>query len=353
MEPRDNAVTAVTDQYPSHPVVMGQTGFMVSLSTLLAERSHLLVDGAMGTELFARGLTAGDPPEMWNLDMPDDIIAIHRAYIDAGSDIILTNSFGGTGFRLKLHNLQDRAVELSQAAAELGRAAADASGRDVVVAGSMGPSGELLVPMGEMTPETATAAFAEQAEGLIAGGADVVWIETMSSLEEVEAAVAGVRLAGDIPVAVTMSYDTAGRTMMGVSGKAAAERLAPLGLVALGANCGNNIAETEAAVLQLKVGAGDTPIIVKANAGIPEFKGDKLHYTGTPEVMGAHVKRMRDAGIEIIGGCCGTSIQHIAYMRGVLDGTIVAPDIDAPASNNPAPSEGRDAPARRRRRRRE
>lgn len=324
---------------------------MPALHDLLVERRNLLVDGAMGTELFARGLTAGDPPEMWNLDMPDDVVDVHKGYVKAGSDIILTNSFGGTAFRLKLHNLQDRVFELNQAAGERARAAADASDRAVVVAGSMGPSGELLVPLGDMTPETAAEAFAEQARGLAAGGVDVLWVETMSSLEEVEAAIAGARSVCDVPIAITMSFDTAGRTMMGVSGTEAAQRLAPLGLAAIGANCGNNIAQTEEAVLQLKAGAPDTPIIVKANAGIPEFKGDKLHYTGTPEIMGAHVKRMVDAGIEIIGGCCGTSTQHIAYMRGVLDGAIVPPEIDAPAADS-SPAPDRQGTPRRRRRRR-
>jgi len=330
---------------------VGQNWSVVALQDLLAERSHLLVDGAMGTELFARGLTAGDPPELWNVDMPDNVVDVHKGYIKAGSDIILTNSFGGTSFRLKLHNLQDRVFELNKAAAEQARAAADASDRPIVVAGSMGPSGELLVPMGEMTPETAAEAFAEQARGLAAGGADMLWIETMSSLEEVEAAIAGARSACDIPIAVTMSFDTAGRTMMGVTGTDAAERLGPLGLAAIGANCGNNIAQTEAAVLQLKAGAPNTPIIVKANAGIPEFKGDKLHYTGTPEVMGAHVKRMVDAGIEIIGGCCGTATHHLAYMRGVLDGSIIPPNIEAPAPDTPTAEPGNDARRRRRRRR--
>ena len=330
---------------------IGQTVSMVSLSERLAEHIPLLVDGAMGTELFARGLTAGDPPEMWNLDSPDDIIDVHKGYIKAGSDIILTNSFGGTAFRLKLHKLQDRVFEINKAAAQCGRSAADSSDRPIVVAGSMGPSGELLEPMGTMTPQSAAAAFAEQARGLAAGGADLLWIETMSSLEEVEAAVVGARSACDLPIAATMSFDTAGHTMMGVSGHDAAVRLDNLGLAAIGANCGNNIADSEAAVLQLKQGAPSTPIIVKANAGIPEFKGDKLHYTGTPEVMGAHLKRMVDAGIEIIGGCCGTATHHLAYMRGVIDGAIEPPMIEAPISHNPPPPTERSAPARRRRRR--
>jgi len=167
-------------------------------------------DGAMGTELFARGLTAGDPPEMWNIDMPDVITAVHEGYIEAGSDIVLTNSFGGTAFRLKLHRLDKRVHELNRAAAAVARTAADRSDRRVIVAGSMGPSGELLVPMGEMTPDTARAAFAEQAAGLADGGADILWIETMSSLDEVAAAVEGARSTTDIGIVVTMSFDTAG-----------------------------------------------------------------------------------------------------------------------------------------------
>ena len=172
------------------------------------------------------------------------------------------------------------------------REVADATPRKVIVAGSMGPSGELLEPMGEMTPQTAAAAFAAQAEGLAAGGADVLWIETMSSLDEIEAAIAGARSVTDLPIAVTLSYDTAGRTMMGVTGTEAAERLTALGVAAVGANCGNNVADTEAAVREIKAGSGDVPVIVKANAGVPEFKGDALVYSGSAEVMGAHVKRM-------------------------------------------------------------
>ena len=233
----------------------------VHLSDLLSERAHLLVDGAMGTELFARGLTAGDPPEEWNVDIPDRVVDVHMNYIKAGSDIILTNSFGGSAFRLKLHKLEDRVVELNKAAAEVGRQAADASDRPVVVAGSMGPSGELLEPLGEMTPQTAADAFAAQAEGLAAGGADLLWIETMSSLEEIEAAFAGARRACDLPIAATMSFDTAGRTMMGVTGAEAAERLTALGLAAIGANCGNNLSQTEAAMAQVKAGAGDLSLI--------------------------------------------------------------------------------------------
>lgn len=309
----------------------------------------------MGTELFARGLTAGDPPEAWNVDMPDTITSVHAGYIDAGSDIILTNSFGGTAFRLKLHRLDDQVHELNRAAARVARNAADSASKNVVVAGSMGPTGELLVPMGEMTPETCSAAFAEQAAGLTDGGVDILWIETMSSLDELEAAVEGARRTSDLPIAATMSFDTAGRTMMGVTGEAAAERMTALGLAAIGANCGNNIAETEAAVRQIVTCAGDTPVIVKANAGVPEFRGNELRYSGSPEVMGAHVQRMIDAGVSIIGGCCGTSTEHLALMRGVIDGVVEAPTIEAPGPNRPDDDPGSGAggsPRRERRRRR-
>ncbi len=322
---------------------------MTVLDELITQRSTLLIDGAMGTELFARGLTAGDPPEMWNVDMPERVIDVHEGYIAAGSDIILTNSFGGTSFRLKLHRLDDRVVELNRAAAECGRNAADRADRRVVVAGSIGPSGELLEPMGSMTPETARTAFAEQAEGLAEGGADMLWIETMSSLDEVAAAVAGAQDATDLPIAATMSFDTAGRTMMGVSGADAAARLTELGVAAVGANCGNNVAETEAAVAQIVAGAGDVPVIVKANAGIPEFRGEELSYNGSPEIMGAHVRRMMDLGVQIIGGCCGTSTEHLAYMRGVIDGTIEPLDLVAPG---PPPRDDAPTGERRRRRRR-
>lgn len=190
---------------------------MDKLQQLLDTREAIVLDGAMGTVLFAAGLQSGAPPEAWNVLHPDRIRAVHRGYIRAGSDIILTNSFGGTRYRLKLHNLQDRAYELNRAAAQNARAEADAAGRPVLVAGSMGPTGELLAPMGSMTFDDARAAFAEQARGLAAGGADLLWVETMSDLEEARAAVEGARSVSDLPIAATMSFDTNGRTMMGVT----------------------------------------------------------------------------------------------------------------------------------------
>lgn len=302
------------------------------LHDLLTAQGTLLIDGAMGTELFARGLGSGDPPEMWNVDHPDRVTAVHAAYVNAGSDIVLTNSFGGTGFRLKLHKLDDRCIELNRAAAQVARTAADAhfkeTGRRVLVAGSMGPTGELLEPMGSMTPATCAEAFREQAIGLDEGGADVLWIETMSHLDEVAAAVEGARSVSDLPVCATLSFDTAGRTMMGVSGKAAVNRLTELGVDAIGANCGNNLADTEAALHEMRAANPDVPLISKANAGMPEWHGTELHYSGDPEVMAAHAVRQRDAGIQIIGACCGSSPKHLAMMRQVLDGNLPVPEVE-------------------------
>jgi len=313
---------------------------MSILDDLIAERGFLVIDGAMGTELFSRGLPAGEAPERWNLDEPGRVQDVHRAYIEAGSDIVLTNTFGGTKFRLALHSLEDRVFEINKAAAENARRAADSAGRRVLVAGSMGPSGELIVPLGSLSQADAQAGFAEQARGLDAGGADILWIETMSSLDEVEAAVRGAQEASDLPVTVTFSFDTAGRTMMGVSGTVAATRLAELGVAAIGANCGNNLADTEAALAEIRAAAPGMPVISKANAGIPEWHGAELAYSGTPDVMAAHAHRVRSCGIDIIGGCCGNGPSHIAAIRGVLDGAIEVPEVEAPAVPDRPKSDG-------------
>ncbi len=305
---------------------------MSVLHDLIDERGVLLIDGAMGTELFSRGLESGGAPELWNVEHPDRVTAVHTDYVNAGSDIILTNSFGGTGFRLKLHQADDRVIELNEAAARVARAAADESGRRVLVAGSMGPTGELLEPMGSMTPDTCASAFAEQAKGLDAGGADVLWIETMSHLDEIAAAVEGARSVSNLPICATLSYDTAGRTMMGVTGEQAVTRLAELGVDAVGANCGNNLSDTEAALHEMRAANPDILLVSKANAGMPEWVGAELHYSGSPEIMAAHAIRQREAGIQIIGACCGSSPAHLAMMRKVLDGEIDVPEVDFEAA---------------------
>ena len=326
----------------------------VSIGQLLAAKGYVVADGAMGTQLFGVGLSAGDPPEAWNVHHAEQVQAIHRAYLRAGADLVVTNSFGGTRFRLALHSFQDQVVELNEAAARNARIEADAesdrAGRPVLVAGSMGPTGELLAPMGNMSAADCEAAFAEQAEGLAAGGADVLWIETMSDLDEVEAAVRGARSACDLPVSATMSFDTAGRTMMGVTGTEMAERLDGLGLAAMGANCGNNIPHTEAAVITMATGSPGTAVISKPNAGVPVWSDDALVYDGTPEVLAAHAHRVRAAGAAVIGSCCGSTPAHTAKIAAVLRGDEPPPDIElAPPSTTPGTA---DRLARRRTRRR-
>ena len=183
---------------------------MNKLQALLTEQSFLIADGGLGSMLMAAGLTQGASPEAWNIDHPERVAEVHRAYIEAGSQIILTNTFGGTRFRLKLHDLQDQAHALNLAAAKIARTAADAASSPVVVAGSMGPTGEILAPLGELAFEDAKAGFAEQAAALAEGGVDVLWIETMSDLSEVRAAAEGAKSVSDLPLVITMTFDTNG-----------------------------------------------------------------------------------------------------------------------------------------------
>lgn len=322
---------------------------MSKLDAFFAEHDVCLLDGASGTQYFARGLEAGYPPELWNVEWPDRILDVHRHYVKAGSDLVLTNSFGGSALRLKLHKAEGRVFELNRAAALLGREAADEAGRIVLVAGSMGPTGELLQPVGALDPSECRDHFAAQAEGLVAGGVDLLWIETMSDLGEVEAAVAGVRSVCDLPIVATLSFDTVGRTMMGVTAPDVVERLAPLGLLAIGANCGNNLADTEAAVTTMRAFGPNLGVAVKANAGVPVWSGDGLVYDGSPEIMGSYAARMKAAGIKFIGGCCGSGPEHIGFMRDVLDGTRPDPCLAAPCrEGGNEPSEPRAERVRRR-----
>src|SRR5277367_2263404 len=287
------------------------------LQTLLAEGRPLLADGATGTNLFAMGLTSGDSPELWNAAHPDRIESLHRAFVDAGADIILTNSFGGNRRRLMLHGLDARARELNRLAARNARKVADAAGRPVVVAGSVGPTGDLLAPLGPLSEDEAIEVFVEQIEGLQEGGADLAWIETMSAPEEIRAAARAAAKCG-MPYTLTASFDTAGRTMMGVAPAAFSDLVqafdpAP---VAYGANCGVGASDLLAAILCMKAGA---TLIAKANAGVPQWHGAEIHYSGTPELMQAYAGLAVDCGARIVGGCCGNSPAHVAAMRRGLD----------------------------------
>jgi 5-methyltetrahydrofolate--homocysteine methyltransferase len=294
---------------------------MVSLQSLLSEKPILLADGATGTNLFDAGLTAGDAPDLWNFERPEAIRALYQSFVDAGADIILTNTFGSTRQRLKLHNAQDRVIEVNKRGAEIAREVADAAGRPVVVAGSMGPTGELFEPLGALTEADAVAAFTEQAEGLKAGGADVAWIETMSAAEEIRAAARGAMAAG-LPYTATASFDTAGRTMMGLTPADLPTIFAdlPQQPVAMGANCGVGASDLLFSLVQMAEANVGPVFIAKANAGIPQFKGEHIHYSGTPELMADYARLAADSGARIIGGCCGTRPEHLAAMRRALDG---------------------------------
>ncbi|KGF70385.1 methionine synthase I [Hoeflea sp. BAL378] len=325
------------------------------LADLLAEKGILLADGATGTNLFAMGLESGEAPEMWLETAPEKITKLHQDFVDAGSDIILTNSFGGTRNRLKLHHADDRVHALNRKAAEIARAVADKAPRKVIVAGSVGPTGDLLVPLGAMTYESAVESFAEQIAGLKEGGIDVVWIETMSATDEIRAAAQAATDAG-LPYVYTGSFDTAGKTMMGVHPRDIHSLARDIGdgPVAVGANCGVGASDILSSLLDMTDADPDAIVVVKGNCGIPEFRGTEIHYSGTPPLMADYARLAIDAGARIIGGCCGTSCDHLAAMRKAVDSHIkaqrptvasiverIGPMRNTVATDNPAPTRER------------
>lgn len=334
---------------------------MDALTKLLATRDWLMADGATGTNLFNMGLSAGEPPEFWNVDLPDNIRKLYAGAVNAGSDIFLTNTFGGNASRLKLHGAQGRVRELNRVGAALGRDIADASGRVVVVAGSVGPTGEIFEPMGTLTHARAVEMFHEQAVGLKEGGADVLWMETISAPEEYVAAAEAAALAG-MPWCGTMSFDTAGRTMMGTTSAAMAEMVEklPNPPIAFGANCGVGASDLLRTMLGFAATGTTRPMIAKGNAGIPKYHDGHIHYDGTPELMAEYAVLARDAGVRIIGGCCGTMPEHLSAMRAALESRPKGPhpsleDISTHLGGFSSASDGTDgagpAPRERRSRR--
>src|ERR1700681_3127716 len=318
------------------------------LTPLLAERPWLLADGATGSNLFERGLQSGDAPELWNSEHPDRVAHLHRAFVEAGADIILTNSFGGTRHRLKLHKAEHRGAELNEKAARIARTEADRAGRVVLVGGSIGPTGEILEPLGPLSLVAARDAFAEQASALAQGGADILWIETMSSIEETEAAVAGARTTG-LPVVATLSFDTNGRTMMGITPSELAGLHRKHQLAACGSNCGTGPSELVACIVNLAAASDPTAILVaKANCGIPQFVDGEIRFNGTPELMAKYACLSWDAGARIIGGCCGTTPQHLRVMRQALEAHVqgAKPDLATIESGLGAISTGATAQLR-------
>ena len=288
---------------------------------LLKSNDVILADGAMGTMLQAAGLSAGESPVLWNAEYPDRVRAVHRAYLNAGAQILITNTFTGSRFHLTRHGLASRVEELNRAGAAILRAEIDAAGGRVLAAGDIGPSGEMLAPLGSLQFDDAVAGFAEQARALIDDGVDVIWTMTHSDLEEARAVIEGVRrVSREIPIIVTMTFDTHGRTMMGVTPEQAARSLTEWGAAAIGGNCGNGPEEILEVIQKMRAVAPDIVLVAKSNAGKPEIVDGKTMYRATPEVMAQSGLALRDADARIIGGCCGTTPAHIKAMRDALTG---------------------------------
>ena len=286
---------------------------------LLEAPGPLLADGAMGTMLFQAGLEFGDPPEAWNVLHPDRVRLIHRGYLEAGARLILSNTFGGNRFRLAMHGLQGRVAEFNRMGAEIARAEVEAAGDHAVVAGDIGPSGAILAPLGELEYEAALEGFAEQAGALAAGGVDVIWIETMSALEEIHAAIEGVRrVAPELPLIATMTFDTRGRTMMGVTPEQAAQALAGWGADAIGGNCGNGPGEVEGVIEKMHAAVPAAVLVAKSNAGIPRLVQGRAVYEAGPSEMADHAAHVRSLGARVIGACCGSTPAHLRAMAEAL-----------------------------------
>jgi 5-methyltetrahydrofolate--homocysteine methyltransferase len=292
---------------------------MKTIQSLLEKSYYLVGDGAMGTMLFAGGLGQGGAPELWNVEQPDNVAAVHRAYLDAGSRIILTNTFGGTRLRLSLHKMEDHVAEFNEAGVKIVRQVVDSSGVDALVAGDIGPSGGVLLPYGTMSFDEVADSFAEQAAALLKGGVDLFWIETMADLEEVRAAVEGVqRVTTGVPIVTTMTFDTHGRTMMGVTPEKAATTLSLFGTAAVGGNCGNGVEEIITVVEKMHATLPDATLVAKANAGIPKLVSGKPFYPATPDDMAEYARKAYAAGARIIGACCGSTPAHIQAIAQAL-----------------------------------
>jgi 5-methyltetrahydrofolate--homocysteine methyltransferase len=291
------------------------------LTTLLGDpgpTAPVLVDGGMGTLLQDRGLDDGGAGELWNVDRPEAVRESHEAYARAGARILTTNTFGGSRPRLQMHGLEDRVHEINEAAAAVARSVADEHG--ILVAGDLGPTGELLAPLGTMDAAGAQEIFAEQLRGLRDGGIDLVLIETMSDLAEVEAAV---RAAGsvvpDLPIIATLSFDTNLRSMMGVRPAQAVATLSALGVDAVGANCGRGPEEMETIAAEMvEVRPEGLLIVAQSNAGLPQVVGDHFEYDKTPADLAEHARVLRGMGVDLIGACCGSTPDHIAAMAAAV-----------------------------------
>jgi 5-methyltetrahydrofolate--homocysteine methyltransferase len=288
---------------------------MPSFLDRLAERTVLLADGATGTNYQNMGIEPGLAPEEWIFDAPDRVQELHRRFVEAGSDLVLTCTFGATTPRLADGPLAGRTSEVNARAAELAR---EAAGGDRLVAGSLGPTGLLVEPYGVLTRETAVGAYAEQARALADGGVDLLVLETFFALEEALWAIEGVQKTTDLPLVASFSFDQGTHTMMGVSPTEVVAAVEPLGVAALGANCGRSLDDTDAIVGELLAAAPTTALWVKPNAGVPHIEGDTVVYDAGPDQLAAHVRGYVDRGVRIVGGCCGSTPEHVAAIARAL-----------------------------------
>lgn len=288
-----------------------------TLGELLASKAPILYDGATGTFLQEMGLPLHHAPETWVLDRPANVYAAAEAYVNAGAQIILTCTFGGTAVRLREAGLEARAYEINRRAAELAKQAA---GGRALVAGSMGPIGQLPLKLGALTYADAVDQFADQARALADGGVDIFSIESMSDLTEMRAAIEGSLRGGALPIFATLSFDTNGKTLLGVTPAMAATELARAKIAAFGANCGHGPEDIAAIVHEMRGAARDAVLIAKPNAGLPEMRAGKAEYPTPPARFAAFAREWVRAGARLVGGCCGTTPEYIAAVREALAG---------------------------------
>jgi 5-methyltetrahydrofolate--homocysteine methyltransferase len=282
---------------------------MEALIERLRQERVIVADGAMGTMLQEAGLPAGMAPEVWLLEHPGAVREIHRAYLDAGAEMILSATFGGTRVRLAAKDAADRLVEANRRAVEIAR---EAAGDGAYVVGDIGPLGAFLAPVGDMTPAEATDVFAEQAAVLAEAGVDAIYIETMSDLSEMRAAIEGAqRVTDDLPILSTFSFDRGGRTNMGVTPEQASTLFLEAGVTAFGANCGDTLEMTAGAIKRMHTAAPDAILIAKPNAGKPRREGQDVFYDAQPADMAEYARRFVAMGARIVGGCCGSTPAHI------------------------------------------
>ncbi len=288
---------------------------MLDFRERLTSDGVIITDGAAGTMLQQAGLQLGSAPERWNIENPAKIHELHRAYLDAGSELILTNTFGGTRIRLQMDGLGEKVHAANAAGARIAR---EEAGENAWVLGDMGPTGQILEPLGNLSRDAAVEAFTEQASALAENGVDGILIETMSDLEEAKAAVAGARRATSLPILVTMSFDTHGYTMMGVSPEEAARELSKLGIDVIGANCGRTLSETLEAIRKMRDEVPEALLMAKPNAGLPRLEHENMVYDVSPEVMADYALKYAALEVKIFGGCCGSTPEHIAAIVKVL-----------------------------------